>query len=107
LLPLSCAILETNSDTFFAKSLSDAVSSAATLPSTNNEWRRKVADFEVTAIRAPDLDDDEVRRRLGRVYRIILDYKIETTADGGEFGDLTPSTADDVPTWQPATREIL
>ena len=46
-----------------------------------------MSEFKVTAVRSPDLNDEEVRRRLGRVYRIILDYKTETTADRGQFGE--------------------
>jgi hypothetical protein len=52
--------------------------------------RQDVAEFIVTAERSPDWDDAKVRRRLGRAYRIILDSRTkETTADRGEFGDLT------------------
>jgi hypothetical protein len=49
-----------------------------------------MTEFAITAERSPDWDEAEVRRRLGRAYRIILDSKAdETTADRGEFGDLT------------------
>ena len=66
-----------------------------------------MSEFIITAERSPDWDEAEVRRRLGRVYRIILDSKAKETVNGGKFGDLTPSTADDAPTSQPAAREIL
>jgi hypothetical protein len=47
-------------------------------------------EFMITAERSPDWDETEVKRRLGRAYRIILDKRAkETTADRGEFGDLT------------------
>jgi hypothetical protein len=54
-----------------------------------------MTEFRVIAIHSPDLDDAEVRRRLARAYRIILNYqeRIET-ADGDELGNLTPSAAD-------------
>ena len=54
-----------------------------------------MSEFMITAERSLDWDEAEVRRRLGRVYRIILDSKAkETTADRGEFGDLTRTAAE-------------
>jgi hypothetical protein len=55
--------------------------------------------FQITAARASNLDDAEVRRRICRAYRIILDYAPTIdTADRGEFGDLTRPAAGDEPT---------
>ena len=49
-----------------------------------------MTEFIITAERSPDWDEAEVRRRLGRAYRIILDNRSNTTtADRDEFGDLT------------------
>jgi hypothetical protein len=48
--------------------------------------------FRVSAVRAPDMDDAEARRRLSRAYTIIIETdrrtKAQKTADQGEFGDL-------------------
>jgi hypothetical protein len=57
--------------------------------------RSRMSEFIITAERSPDWDEAEVRRRLCRVYRIILDSRAnETTAGRGEFGDLTRTAAE-------------
>lgn len=66
-----------------------------------NTGRHVMAEFCVTATCSPDLNDEEVRRRLGRVYRIILDRRTETTAGRGEFGDPARTAAGDAPTVEP------
>ena len=57
--------------------------------------------FIITAERSPDWDDAEVRRRLARCYRLILNYKrdgeSQQTADRDEFGDASRSEADGHP----------
>jgi len=54
-----------------------------------------MTEFIITAERSPEWDDAEVRRRLDRAYRIILENRSnETTADRGEFGDLTRPAAE-------------
>ena len=77
------------------------------MPKSRERNQGTMVEFMISAQRSPDWNEDEVRRRLGKVYRIILDSKAKETVNGGEFGDLTPSTADDAPTSQPAAREIL
>ena len=64
-------------------------------------------EHTIAASRSPIWDDAEVRRRLGRAYALILNYrpKERRTADGGEFGDLTPSAADDAPAVEPETQD--
>jgi hypothetical protein len=58
--------------------------------------------FEVSATRAPDLDSAEVRRRLARVYRIVLEAggrpKVQDTAQPAVSRELAagdPTTDDD------------
>ena len=67
--------------------------------------------FVIVATRSPNWDDAEVRRRLGRAYALILNYKPKTeeyeTADRGEFGDLTRPAADDAPAVEPETPDAL
>lgn len=58
--------------------------------------------FRIAAERAPDLTEDEIRRRLGQVYRTILTYQPESdAADRGEFGDQARSAAGGVPALEP------
>ena len=67
--------------------------------------------FAVTATRASTWDDAEVRRRLGRAYALILNYRTKSkemvTAGRGEFGDLTRPAADDAPAVEPETPDAL
>ncbi len=55
--------------------------------------------FQITAVRGPGLDDAEVRRRLSRVYALILDYRAKSTTEQpesdshiGSEKDVTPLT---------------
>ena len=58
--------------------------------------------YAVQAERSPDLDDAEVRRRLGVAYQIILNHhEITETADRGEFGDPARTAASDAPADKP------
>jgi hypothetical protein len=67
--------------------------------------RYAVSEYRVTAVRTPDWDDPEVRRRIGRVYALIFQLaakaRAEGTADRGEFGDLTRPAADGAPAVKP------
>ena len=57
-----------------------------------------MTEFAITAERSSGWDDAEVRRRLGRPYALILNYRPKskqmTTADRGEFGDQTRPAAE-------------
>ena len=69
-----------------------------------------MTEFAITAERSSDWDDAEVRRRLGRAYALILNYRPKGkemgTADRGEFGDQTRTAADDAPVARPETPGI-
>jgi hypothetical protein len=46
-----------------------------------------VSDLQIASNRSPDLDDAEARRRLGRVYAIILNFAEQrNSVDRGDFG---------------------
>jgi hypothetical protein len=58
----------------------------------------KTRDFAITTTRSRNWNDEEVKRRLGRVYSIILNQlEQKETADGGDFGELAPTAAGDSP----------
>ena len=67
--------------------------------------------FKVLAVKSPDLDEVEVRRRLARAYAIILQAArrplTQSTADRGEFGDLTRTAAWDAPAVKPEAHDAL
>ena len=58
-----------------------------------------MGEYEIMAIRAPNLDDQEVRHRLGRAYSLILSYrkaKTDEAAGHDQAGDMThPATGAD------------
>ena len=68
-----------------------------------------MAEFAITAERSSDWDDTEVKRRLGRAYALILNYRPKSkemgTADRGEFGDLARPAADNTPAVEPETHD--
>ena len=70
-----------------------------------------MTEFAITAERSSGWDDAEVRRRLGRAYALILNYRPKSkemrTADRGEFGDLTRTAADDTPAMEPEAHDAL
>ncbi len=67
--------------------------------------------FMVKAERSSAWDDAEIRRRLGRAYALILNYRPKSrdkrTADRGEFGDQTRTAADDTPAVGPEAHDAL
>ena len=70
-----------------------------------------MTEYTITACRNPDWDHAEVKRRLGKAYAAILGYRPKSkemgTAGRAEFGDLTPSAADDAPAVEPETHDAL
>jgi hypothetical protein len=53
-----------------------------------------MAEFTVSAVRSPNWDDAEVKRRLSAAYRLILSFRPKHAADGDEDGDQTPLVSD-------------
>jgi hypothetical protein len=76
------------------------VDSDRRLPINERQRLRSMSEHTVTLDRAPGVSEDEVKARLGRVYRLLIEIaRRGETADGVEVASPKPSAVGDQHVW--------
>jgi hypothetical protein len=67
-----------------------------------------MTEYRITATHSPNLTDDDINKRLGRVYTLILTFSAQRqAADGSELGEQIRAAESDSLALEPDSCEVV